>query len=58
MLNGVALEKAFTMMGIALPLMFLVIGVIIAGTVALRKVFPAPAGKAGRRDAEQGGGHE
>jgi len=44
MLNSMALEKAFTMMGIALPLMFLIIGVIIAATIALRRAFPAPAG--------------
>lgn len=45
MFNGVALEKAFTMMGIALPLMFLMIGVMMGVTVALRKMFPATSGQ-------------
>lgn len=37
-----AFTKAMTMMFIALPTMFLVIGVFIVATKALHKSFPAP----------------
>lgn len=35
--------KALTLMGVALPTMFAVIGVFIAATKILHKAFPAPA---------------
>jgi H+/gluconate symporter-like permease len=38
-----ALAKAFTMMGVALPTMFVVIAVFIFATKALHRAFPAPA---------------
>jgi len=37
-----AFNKAVTMMCIALPVMFLVIGIFIAATHFLHKTFPAP----------------
>ena len=37
-----ATTKAVTLMAIALPTMFAVIGVFIAATKALHKAFPAP----------------
>jgi hypothetical protein len=37
-----ALNKAVTMMCIALPVMFFVIGIFIAATHLLHKTFPAP----------------
>ncbi|MGL5513029.1 MAG: hypothetical protein ACRDBM_07390 [Sporomusa sp.] len=37
-----ATSKAITMMAIALPTMFAVIGVFIAATKALHAAFPAP----------------
>lgn len=37
-----AFAKAVTMMCVALPTMFLVIGVFILATKALHKAFPAP----------------
>lgn len=43
--------KALTMMGVALPTMFVVIGVFIVATKALHKAFPAPAeGEAGEEE--------
>ena len=38
-----ATVKALTMMGIALPTMFLVIAIFMVATTALHKAFPAPA---------------
>jgi uncharacterized membrane protein YhdT len=38
-----ALNKAVTMMCIALPVMFFVIGIFIFATKLLHKTFPAPA---------------
>ncbi len=58
MLNYLALDKAFTMLEIALPLMFLVIGVMILATVALRRAFPAAAGEEADTAADRGGRHE
>ena len=37
-----ATSKAITMMAVALPTMFAVIGVFIAATKALHAAFPAP----------------
>lgn len=42
MINTGAVDKAVTMMGIALPTMFAVIIVFIAATKALHKIFPEP----------------
>ena len=42
MINPVALQKALLMMGIALPVMFIVIGVFIGLIYVLHKSFPAP----------------
>lgn len=38
---GTETAKAVTLMAVALPTMFLVIGVFIAATIALHKTFPA-----------------
>ena len=38
-----ATAKALLMMGIALPVMFLVISIFMVATSALHKAFPAPA---------------
>lgn len=37
-----ATTKALTMMAVALPTMFMVIGLFIAATKMLHKAFPAP----------------
>ena len=37
-----ATTKALTMMAVALPTMFIVIGLFITATKALHKAFPAP----------------
>lgn len=47
-----AVAKAFTMMGIALPTMFLVIAVFYLATKALHKAFPAPAEEEGGEDED------
>lgn len=38
---GTETAKAVTLMAVALPTMFVVIGVFIAATIALHKTFPA-----------------
>jgi hypothetical protein len=42
-----ALAKALTMMAVALPTMFVVIGIFIYATKALHKAFPAPVEEEG-----------
>jgi hypothetical protein len=56
MLNSVAVEKAFAMMGTALPLMFLIIIIIIAATLALGRVFPVATGEEGDAESKAHGG--
>ena len=41
-MDYVAFQKAVTMMCIALPVMFFVIGIFIVATQLLHKTFPAP----------------
>jgi len=41
-MDYVAFQKACTMMFIALPVMFFVIGIFIGATYLLHKTFPAP----------------
>ena len=45
-----ATSKAITMMAVALPTMFAVIGIFIAATKALHKAFPASAEETGSED--------
>jgi hypothetical protein len=45
-----ATAKALLMMGIALPVMFLVISIFMVATSALHKAFPAPAEEEGDED--------
>lgn len=47
-----AVSKAITMMGVALPTMFVVIVVFILATKALHKAFPAPAEAEGDDDED------
>jgi hypothetical protein len=44
--------KALTMMGVALPTMFLVIAVFMVATTALHKAFPAPPEEEGDEEDE------
>lgn len=47
-----AVSAALTMMGIALPTMFVVIAIFILATKALHKAFPAPAEGEGEEEEE------
>lgn len=51
-MDMVAVGKALTMMGVALPTMFVVIFVFIMATKALHKAFPAPVEEEGDDDED------